>query len=335
MIELYGILDPLTRDWTDGLLSSIFREINKPLDSSQDERRYIVFDGDVDALWIENMNSVMDDNKILTLANQERIKLQNYCSLLFEVGDLQYASPATVSRAGMVYVDPKNLGYKPYLDRWINSRGESEHEIFRELVEKYIEGAIKLIIHGMFGLQQVNPLRMIIHQTALNMISQLGHIIDGLCPNNSQEDELRNREASAEDEDNINEKLTEQKELLEAIFIQSCYCSLGATLVAEARPQFDEYMKKTAGLMMIEDTPDKLATVRYIPITYSSLYDYVLDVNEKVWRPWKSLIPNYVHDRTKNFSEILIPTIDTMRTTWFVRLMNQLKRPVLLVSVEL
>lgn len=63
------------------------------------------------------MNSVMDDNKLLTLANGERIRLASYCALLFEVGDLNYASPATVSRAGMVFVDPKNLGYQPYWDR--------------------------------------------------------------------------------------------------------------------------------------------------------------------------------------------------------------------------
>ena len=48
VIELYGILDPVTRDWTDGLLSNIFREINKPTEKA--ERKYIVFDGDVDAL---------------------------------------------------------------------------------------------------------------------------------------------------------------------------------------------------------------------------------------------------------------------------------------------
>uniref|UniRef100_A0A8C5JYE8 Dynein, axonemal, heavy chain 10 n=1 Tax=Jaculus jaculus TaxID=51337 RepID=A0A8C5JYE8_JACJA len=118
VIELYGILDPSTRDWTDGVLSNIFREINKPTDKK--ERKYILFDGDVDALWVENMNSVMDDNKLLTLANGERIRLQAHCALLFEVGDLQYASPATVSRCGMVYVDPKNLKYQPYWKRWVN-----------------------------------------------------------------------------------------------------------------------------------------------------------------------------------------------------------------------
>ena len=53
VIELYGFLDTATRDWTDGLLSNIFREMNKPTDKK--ERRYILYDGDVDALWIENM----------------------------------------------------------------------------------------------------------------------------------------------------------------------------------------------------------------------------------------------------------------------------------------
>ena len=83
VVELYGVLDPITRDWTDGLLSNIFREINRP--TEKNEKKYILFDGDVDALWVENMNSVMDDNKLLTLANGERIRLQKHCALLVEV----------------------------------------------------------------------------------------------------------------------------------------------------------------------------------------------------------------------------------------------------------
>eukprot|EP00392_Amoebophrya_sp_AT5.2_P015197 g15396.t1 len=61
--ELYGVLNPATRDWTDGLLSKIFRDMNSNYDPKKPERRYIMYDGDVDALWIENMNSVMDDMK--------------------------------------------------------------------------------------------------------------------------------------------------------------------------------------------------------------------------------------------------------------------------------
>jgi len=70
------------------------------------------------------MNSVMDDNKILTLANGDRIRLQKYCAMLFEVDELRYASPATISRCGMVYVDPKNLGYKPYYANWVKVKNE-------------------------------------------------------------------------------------------------------------------------------------------------------------------------------------------------------------------
>jgi dynein heavy chain len=152
VIELYGILDPVTRDWTDGVLSNIFREINKPTEKK--ERKYILFDGDVDALWVENMNSVMDDNRLLTLANGERIRLQKHCAMLFEVGDLQYASPATVSRAGMVYVDPKNLEYNPYWQRWIviTFPDENKHKVQIEtlnaLYEKYIITLIQVILEG-------------------------------------------------------------------------------------------------------------------------------------------------------------------------------------------
>lgn len=80
------------------LLCCLCREVNRPLPPERDEAHYIVFDGDVDAVWVENMNSVMDDNKLLTLPNGERIRLQPHVKLLFEVADLQYASPATISR---------------------------------------------------------------------------------------------------------------------------------------------------------------------------------------------------------------------------------------------
>nr|XP_046467282.1 dynein axonemal heavy chain 10 [Neodiprion pinetum] len=335
VIELYGILDPLTRDWTDGLLSNIFREINKPLDSDKDERKYILFDGDVDALWIENMNSVMDDNKILTLANQERIKLQNHSALLFEVGDLQYASPATVSRAGMVYVDPKNLGYQPYMDKWINLRNQSEREFFAAMCEKYVHGSLRLILDGIIDMQQVVPLKMIIPQTRLNMVTQLCYMVDGLAPT-KEEDEFSLKppveSSNAEEEEERAAHLAHRDELLEAIYIQSCYCSFGASLIAESRLVYDEYMKKISGMMLTDDTPEKPATCRYIPAFYRSLFEYVLDTENRIWKPWKWLVPGYIHDRQKNFSEILVPTIDTLRTTWFVKLMNGLKRPVVLVG---
>lgn len=87
--ELYGVMEMTTREWKDGILSKIFRIANeKPPGQQEVHQRWILLDGDVDAVWVENMNSVMDDNKLLTLINGDRIRLERFCKLLFEVYDL-------------------------------------------------------------------------------------------------------------------------------------------------------------------------------------------------------------------------------------------------------
>lgn len=83
MGELYGEIDLMTKDWTDGLASMIIREF--VLSENRNQFKWTVFDGPVDALWIENMNTVLDDNMTLCLANGERIKLNPSLRMLFEV----------------------------------------------------------------------------------------------------------------------------------------------------------------------------------------------------------------------------------------------------------
>ena len=68
----------------------------------KDEQKWIVFDGDMDAKWIEDMNSVMDDSKILCLSGSDTMMLLSLCKLVLESEDLAYSSKATISRTGVV-----------------------------------------------------------------------------------------------------------------------------------------------------------------------------------------------------------------------------------------
>jgi dynein heavy chain len=85
MGELYGEENIDTKEWTDGLASKIIREFTRVEEGKENEFKWTVFDGPVDALWIENMNTVLDDNMTLCLANGERIKLKWTMRMLFEV----------------------------------------------------------------------------------------------------------------------------------------------------------------------------------------------------------------------------------------------------------
>ncbi|XP_072908128.1 dynein axonemal heavy chain 10 [Hemitrygon akajei] len=307
VIELYGILDPVTRDWTDGILSNIFRNINKPTDKK--ERRYILFDGDVDALWVENMNSVMDDNKLLTLANGERIRLQAHCAMLFEVGDLQYASPATVSRCGMVYVDPKNLRYRPYWDKWINERtSKQEQTDLSKLFNKYVPQILELIVEGMLDGRQVEKLKTIVPQTELNMVTQLTKMLDCLL-----------------------DKEVDSFEVLECYFIEALYCSLGACLLEHGRTKFDEYVKRLASMSTVE-TSNVFAGPGELPGQLPTLYDFHFDDKKLKWVPWSSLVSKYIHNPEVKFLDILVPTVDTTRINWLLGEMVKIKHPVLLVG---
>ena len=99
--QLLGHMDMDTREWFDGVLTDAARQVVK---ESLDQHSWIICDGDVDPEWIESLNSVLDDNRLLTLPSGERIQFGSNVNFIFECDDLKFASPATVSRTAMLFL---------------------------------------------------------------------------------------------------------------------------------------------------------------------------------------------------------------------------------------
>ncbi|XP_066453022.1 dynein axonemal heavy chain 1 isoform X2 [Eleutherodactylus coqui] len=319
MGQLYGEFDLLTHEWTDGILSSLIRGGVSSLDP---DKKWYMFDGPVDAVWIENMNTVLDDNKKLCLSSGEIIKLTEAMTMMFEVQDLAVASPATVSRCGMVYLEPSLLGLGPFTECWLRCIPavlKPYAEQMASLFSRFLQDSIEFVHR---------TVKEVVASTSSNLVMSLLKLLECFFqPFIPKEGQKRISQ----------DKLDRIRELVESWFIFSLIWSVGITGDSDGRLQFNKFLRDK---MMSEKVtmlfPEK-----------GLVYDYVLDDagissaaeddNEdgqrKVrWMNWMESSAPFSIASDSSYADIIVPTLDTVRMSHLLGMLLTNKKPVLCVG---
>ena len=293
--ELYGYISLATREWRDGLLSNIMRSLS----GTPDEKpKWILLDGDLDANWIESMNSVMDDNRMLTLASNERIPLLPHMKMIFEIRDLKHATPATVSRAGILYISTDDgTQWRSLINSWIaKSKPESEiATIFNELFQKYIPDALLWI--------SINTKSIVLVQD-MNRVQVLLNMLDG-C---------------------LTEKSLISPELIETVFVYCAVWALGSNLYisddgADNRKLFSDWWRS------------QFSTVKFP--SRETVFDYWLDPETNSFESWTKSPFFYAvdFDSAKTpMTQVTVPTPETCSVAYWMDLLVKMRKPVMLAG---
>ncbi|OMJ88621.1 hypothetical protein SteCoe_9401 [Stentor coeruleus] len=296
MGELYGEYNDITQDWKDGLASFIIREFSKKDDST---KRWVVFDGPVDSLWVENMNTVLDDNMMLCLANQERIKLKPEMRMLFEVGDLASASPATVSRCGMLYMNIESVGWKPildiYMEKYTLEWNEKNVEYLNLLINNYFAMCMKILRKGLFEPIPTTDNSVVI--SFCNLFRAL--TLPEVCPR-------------------LNDNFDYFKKFLDKIFVFCLTWGIGGSLDYASQVRFDQSISSILG----------------VDLPRGSLYESFVN-HYKIggeYKFWDSLMPEFKYNHKLSFYQLLVPTIDTIRFEQLLKYSISVQKPMFITG---
>ncbi|KAJ3111551.1 Dynein heavy chain 1, axonemal [Phlyctochytrium bullatum] len=303
MGQLYGEFDQQTHEWTDGILSCLMRE---GVEDTTTDKKWYVFDGPVDAVWVESMNTLLDDNKKLCLSSGEIIKMANTQTMMFEVENLAYASPATVSRCGMIYMEPGALGVSPLIKSWLSQQEQALPGTFASIFRSLLTPLFDYYLMPALPFLRKN-IKEPVPTTDGNLTQSLMRILSSLLkPFMDTGSDAPPQAAPTQSSDRVNSFA----ELMEPLFLFSLIWSLGITSDAESRRKFDAWLR---------DQMSRRPPSIEMPVD-GLVFDYFFDKEKKAWTNWMEIAPEF-QINSKSYHDVIVATMDTVRNTFLIDLL--------------
>ena len=325
--ELFGVLTK-SKEFKNGVLSSIIRNQSKEDGKYKvtQKHKWTILDGDIDPKWIESLNTVMDDNKVLTLVSNDRFPLTASMRLIFEISNLRNATLATVSRAGVLYINESDIGWNPYFESWLNShkievdeKGKKIPKDPRTRIADFDDKAVS-VFYGCFNQylskdkSDMMKFNRIAPMVEIAMIQTTCAIIDELVFENIQYINTLDNDAS-------------KKQAYEGIFYFAAIWAFGGPMLndpADEKRSFQEFSTSWKGKAKIPDIKMEENDAISRPI-----FDFEWDVKEMAWKLWDVPAFELTDD---NFLRIFVPTVNTVRMNRLLNLHVNKKKPILLVG---
>ncbi|XP_061923239.1 dynein cytoplasmic 2 heavy chain 1 isoform X1 [Entelurus aequoreus] len=176
--QLLGHMDMDTREWADGVLTHSARNVVK---ESQDVSSWMVCDGDIDPEWVESLNSVLDDNRLLTMPSGERIQFGPNVNFLFETHDLSCASPATISRMGMIFLSDEDIDVGALVKSWLLNQPEQCRSNLEGWLGDYFQQALDWVFKQNDFVVETSLVGSVFNGLShLSAVTERGHFLVGL-----------------------------------------------------------------------------------------------------------------------------------------------------------
>lgn len=139
------------------------------VEEPEDVTTWIVCDGDVDPEWVESLNSVLDENRLLTLPSGWRIQFGPNTNFIFETHDLTHASPATVSRMAMIFLSNEDTNTAGLVGAWVARQPEQQRDLLQRLIEEMFFRAVDWCVKANDAVIETSLVGLV-----LNGLSHLG-----------------------------------------------------------------------------------------------------------------------------------------------------------------